>query len=150
MCLCDCQNPSLWKMCIVISSPNWRQQPLAQHTQVLYSCLWWISCLLAWFPLVLTQHNTVNLSGWLENIPLKDVNKHELRVLCWRLSYKCNISAVGQYTSAIFFLLTAAWWILTVSCNHIKCLPAIFFLAGSMILFSWKEPDQFVCSVIHK
>lgn len=116
------------KRCIVTSSPNWNQQPLAQHTQVLYSCSWWISCLLAWFPLVLTQHNTVNFSGWLENIPLKYVSKHELRALCWRLSYKCNISAVGQYSSAIFFLLTAAW-ILTVSCNHIEHLSAIFFFS---------------------
>lgn len=64
---------------------------------------WWISCLLTWFQLVSNQHNTVNFFGWLGNIPLKYANKHELQALCWRLSYKCNISAVGLYSYAIFF-----------------------------------------------
>lgn len=62
------------------------------HTSAIQLFSLWISCLLTWFQAVSTQHNTVNFSGWLENIPLKYVNKRDLQELRWRLSYKCLCS----------------------------------------------------------
>lgn len=109
------------------------------HTSAIQLFSWWISCLLTWFRLESTQHNAVNFSGWLENIPLKYVNKHELQALCWRISCKCNISTARLCNSAIFFLPLAAW-ILTFICNHMKHLPAIFiFLVRKHDFFLLEE-----------